>query len=193
MEGKEIISAEEKNLNSCVIELAEKYLADFPDSQGAWSMYSYALYRVDRFQDAKKSLLKTLELTENSDNNHSWIICKIGSIYEDSGHFHKAIEYFEKAQLSNPNEATFLIYKGVLLLRIGKYKEAAEILIKATKCEKGCIDEAFYNLGVVRIAQSKYQEAAECFKKALEIDPKYKEAKQQLKDVTQVLTILNNI
>lgn len=189
---REIISAEDRNLNSCVIELAEKYLADFPDSQGAWSMYCYALYRVDRFKDAKKALFKTLELTKDTDENHSWLICKLGSIYEDSGHFHKAIDYFEKAHLSNPTEATFLIYKGVLLLRIGKFEKAGETLILATKCKEGCIDEAFYNLGVVRIAQKNYQEAQICFEKALEIDPKYKEAKPQLKDVTQVLSILEN-
>ncbi len=189
---REINTADNKELNACVIELAENYLKDFPDSQGAWLMYSFALYRIDRFKDAKKALFKTMELTKESDDNFSWLLCRMGRIYEGSGHFHKAIECFKNAHLSNSNEATFLIYKGVLLLRIGKYSEAAETLIKATKCEKGYIDEAFYNLGIVRIAQSNYEEASEYFKKALEIDPKYKEAKQQLKDVTQALSILEN-
>lgn len=66
------------------------------------------------------------------------------------------------------------------------YDKAAEILLSATKCSKGCIDEAFYNLGIVRIAQTKYKDASICFQKSLVIAPEYKEAKQQLKDVTQL-------
>ena len=189
---REITSAADKELNATVVELAEVYLKDFPDSQGAWSMYSFALYRTDRIKDAKKALHKLLKLTGESDENFSWYLCRMGRIYEDSGHFHKAIEWFHKAHLANPLEATFLIYKGVLFLRTEKYDEASKTLIEATKCSEGCIEEAFYNLGVVRIAQKRYEEALVCFENAIEIDRKYKEAKQQFKDMQQVLSILKN-
>ncbi len=185
----EIVSADDEELNSCVIELAEVYLKDFPDSQGAWLMYSFALYKTDRFKEAKKALIKTIKLTEESDDNFSWLLCRMGRLYEDSGHFNKAIEWFVKANHINPSEATFLIYQGVMLLRTERFDEAAEIFLEATKCTKGCIDEAFYNLGVARITQRKYLEASQCFEKALEIDPKYNEAKKQLKDMKKVLEI----
>ena len=186
---REITAAAGKDLNTTVIELAEVYLSDFPESKGAWSMYSFALHNVDRFKDAKSALQKLLKLVEESDENISWYFCKMGRIYEDSGNFHKAIEWFHKAHLANPSEATFLIYKGVLLLRKEKPDEAAKNLIVATKCSEGFIEEAFYNLGVVRIAQKKYEEALDCFEKALEIDSKYKEAKQQLGDIKQVISL----
>jgi tetratricopeptide (TPR) repeat protein len=188
----EIVSADDKELNACVIELSESYLKDFPDSHDAWLMYGFALYRTDRFKEAKKALIRTMKLTEESDDNLSWLFCRMGQSYEGSGKFNKAIEWYKKAHNLNPSEATFLIYQGVLSLRLGKYDEAAQILIKATNCSEGCIDEAFYNLGVVRIAQKRYNEALTCFEKTLEIDPKYKEAKQQLKDMKKVLEILEN-
>ena len=50
---REITSADNKEFNATLIELAEVYLKDFPDSQGAWAMYSLALYRVNRSSDAK--------------------------------------------------------------------------------------------------------------------------------------------
>ncbi len=187
---REITLAADKELNVTVLELAEVYLNDFPDSQGAWSMYSHALYRVERFKDAKKALNKLLKLTEKSGEDISWYLCRMGRIYEDSGYFNKAIQWFHKAHLANPSEATFLIYEGVMFLRTEKYNEASETLIEATKCSEGCIEEAFYNLGVVRIAQKRYEEALICFENALEIDHKYKEAKQQFKDMKQVLSIL---
>ncbi len=187
---REIVSADNKGLNACTIELVESYLKDFPDSQGAWLIYSLALYRIDRFTDAKRALFKTIELTEESENNFSWLLCRLGRIYESSGHFHKAIEWYKKAHHSNPSEATFLIYQGVMLLRTEKFDEAADVLIKATECTEGFVDEAFYNLGVVRIVQRNYVEAILCFEKALGIDPKYKEAKQQLKDMKKVLEVL---
>ncbi|MGI9055337.1 MAG: tetratricopeptide repeat protein, partial [Pyrinomonadaceae bacterium] len=152
--------------------------------------YSLALYRIDRFKEAKNALYKAIELIKPE--RLGWLYCRMGSIYEDSGKFHKAIEWFDKAHDANPNEATFLIYKGVKLLRLEKFDEASETFQKATKCKEGCIDEAYYNLGVTRLIQKNYKEAVSCFEKALEIDPKYKEAKQQLKDVKKVLEILKN-
>ena len=188
----EILSATRQDLNACLIELAELYLKDFPNSLGAWDMYSLALYRIDRFKDAKKAVQKALKLTEESDSRRGWLLCRMGHIYENSGNFQKAIEWYRKAHLANQLEATFLIYEGVILLRMEKSVEAEETLIKATKCVEGCTDEAFYNLGVVRLTQKRYNEALTCFENALKIDPKYKEAKQQLKDTKKVLAILEH-
>ncbi len=188
----EIISAMSNDLNACVIELAEDYLKDFPKSQGAWDMYSLALYRTDKFKAAGKACRKAIELLDepNKQERLSWLLLRLGHIFEDLGKFPKAIEWYAKAHSENPAEATFLIYQGRMLLRIEKFDEAAEVFQKATKCKEGCIDEAFYNLGVTHLIQKKYQKAVLYFEEAIEIDPKYKEAKQQLKDVKKVLEIV---
>ena len=61
--------------------------------------------------------------------------------------------------------------------------EAEHVHRKATICEKGCIDEAYHNLGLVLRGQGKLEEALQCFEKAIAIDPDYKEAKHALADV----------
>lgn len=187
----ELTSLADKELNASVIESAKIYLHDFPHSKGAWSMYSHSLFQLSKLNEAKKALLKTIDLRSDSDEHLGWLLCRMGRIYEDSGNFRKAIEWFKKAHDEIPQEATFLIYIGVTFLRIGKYNEAVEALTNATLCKEGFIDEAFYNLGVVRMAQGNYEEAFLCLKKALKIDPKYEEAKQALKDVKKVFEIKN--
>jgi len=188
---RELSSLADKELNSSVIELAKSYLHDFPDSKRAWSMYSHSLYKLSKMKEAEKALLKTINLYSDSDEHLGWLLCRMGHIYENSGDFRKAIEWFKKAHNEIPQEATFLIYIGVTFLRIGKYDEAAEALTNATLCKEGFVDEAFYNLGVVQMAQEKYEEAFLCLKEALKIDPKYEEAIQALKDVKKVFEIKN--
>lgn len=189
---RELTRLADRELHASVIVFAEIFLRDFPDSKGAWSIYSDALYSISKVKEAKKALLKTIELYIDSDEYYAWLLCRMGHVYRESGNFRAAIRWYRKAHLAEPEEATFLIFLGIIFLRLGNYDEAAKALTGATKCRNGCIDEAFYNLGVVRMAQSRYAEASLCFEKALEIDGKYKEAEQQLKDVKKVLEIKNS-
>ena len=85
-----------------------------------------------------------------------------------------------------------LIYLGTSHYHLGKISEAEQILKKATNCNEGFSDEAFYNLGIVYGSQKKYQEALHCFEKAIEIDSKYSLAKGALKDVKKSLSISEN-
>lgn len=189
----ELARLQDQELNASVVEFARNYLNDFPDSRGAWSIYSNALFRLSKKKEAKKALLKTIKLySKDSDDNLGWLLCRMGNIYKNSGNFIKAIEWFNKAHKEIPEEATFLIYIGVTYLRLEKYNEAEEVLTRATLCKEGFVDEAFYNLGVVQMAEEKYEEALLSLKKALKIDPKYEEAKQQLKDLGKVFKILEN-
>lgn len=188
---QEIVKADDNELYSCVVELAEAYLKDFPDSQGGWIILSRAFRNTDRFTEAKTALVRAMKLADESDANYCWMLCNMGRIYQESGQLQKALLWFKKAHEHNNSEATFLIYQGIIYLRTEKYDEAVEILSKAAKCNEGCIDEAFYNLGVALLIQRNYTKAKSCFEKALEIDPKYKKAKQQLKDVMKVLEYLS--
>jgi tetratricopeptide (TPR) repeat protein len=71
------------------------------------------------------------------------------------------------------------------------FDEAAEFHQRGTRCTKGCIDEAHLNLGLIRRAQERFAEAAQCFEKALELDPDYAPAKVALEDVRSVLDDMN--
>ena len=43
------------------------------------------------------------------------------------------------------------------------------------------------NLGLVLLAQERFEEAAECFREAIHLDPGYRAAKKALRDVEQCL------
>ena len=60
---------------------------------------------------------------------------------------------------------------------------------RAVQCHKGCVDEAWYNLGLVLRALERYDEALECFGRALAIDPQYKDARLAKRDVAKVLRL----
>ena len=158
-------------------------------------MYGLALYKTDRLKAAKKALQKAIELLDDTNKAErlSWLFCRMGHIYESSGNLRIALEWHEKVHLANPKEATFLIFQGRVFLRKERFDEASKIFQKATKCKEGCIDEAFYNLGVTYLIQRNYRKAKLYFQKAKKIDPKYKEAKQQLKDVNNLLKIRKNL
>ena len=55
------------------------------------------------------------------------------------------------------------------------------------QCEGGPVDEALFNLGGVLLAVGRFQEAADCYERALEIDPEYEIAKERLEDVRLIL------
>lgn len=172
----------DEELYASVIKLAESYLKDFPDDKNVLSTYSFSLRYLSRFDEAKQALLKAMELYTDKHKHYGWLLFSMGQIYQNSGNFQEAIKWFEKAHKCIPEEASFLIYLGILNFRLEKYSEAEQILSKATICKEGHTDEAFYNLGAVLLSQGKYDEASECFQKALEIDPEYEEAKLALKD-----------
>ena len=60
-----------------------------------------------------------------------------------------------------------------------------------TRCSKGCVDEAYLNLGLVLRAQERYTEALECFKKALELTPDYELAITGKSDMENVIALLH--
>ncbi|HEU0039702.1 MAG TPA: tetratricopeptide repeat protein, partial [Verrucomicrobiae bacterium] len=62
----------------------------------------------------------------------------------------------------------------------------------ALKCSEGCIEEAYFNLGGVLLAHRRYEEAIECYRKALNIDPKYGIAKKRLRDAELALRFKNS-
>lgn len=59
-------------------------------------------------------------------------------------------------------------------------------------CPEGCIDEAYHNLGLILRAQGRLREAADCFRRAIELDPEYDNAKEALDDVTRPAQLLGD-
>ena len=114
---------------------------------------------------------------------------RMGHLYRYRGDYHQAETWYQKAIDSDPTEATGYIYLGAALARQGKLREAEAAHRAGTRCEEGCIDEAYHNLGLVLRGQGRLREARESFEKAVEMDPEYADALAALDDVNLALMI----
>lgn len=168
---------------SVVIELSEKHIKEFPNDFAVWYFYARCLSNSSRYKEAKywySKLIRKLEKSKPSLLSSPY--CGLGDLYKRKGNFRKAIEWYKKASEIEPDEASYLIFFGVLHYRLGEFNEAETVLSQATKRKEGCIDEAFYNLAIVMASQKRYREALSNFQKAIEIDPNYELALNWIKD-----------
>jgi tetratricopeptide (TPR) repeat protein len=176
-----------QGLVASVIESARAYLKDFPNHSLARLYYGISLYELARYDEAKRVFLQVIK---ECDAEHlGYLYSCMGHLYKRKGVFHKAAEWYRKAVKVSGREAGYLIFLGAVLALDGKLAEAEACHRRAIKCRTGDFSEAYLNLGYVLRAQEKHRQALRCFEKALELDPKYKEARQAKKDVKKVLEL----
>ncbi len=118
-----------------------------------------------------------------------WVLGRKGHLSEGLGDFDASIRHHLAAHELDPDEATFLIFAGSVAFKAGDTDRAIDFTTRATRCPKGCIDEAYFNLGGYLLAVRRYSEARDCYLKALEIDPNYRIAKTRLEDVSRILAL----
>jgi tetratricopeptide (TPR) repeat protein len=182
---REIERLEERGHTASVIAATARYLADYPEHGFMWLSYGIALYELARYPEAQAALRRAARLCP-PEKLHL-VQHHFGHLYRQKGAFSLAERWYRKAIALQPGSATGYIYLGALLAVGGRLREAGAIHRKATQCETGSIDEAYLNLGYVLRAQDQFADAAECFRRALKIDPKYKEAKDALADVERLI------
>jgi tetratricopeptide (TPR) repeat protein len=184
---RELASMWNQNLFAGVVESAKGYLKDFPNHALVRVYYGVALYELARYEEAKKNLLQVIK---GCDPEHrAYLYSQMGHLYKKKGEFKKATDWYRKAVTVSSREAGYRIFLGAVLALDGKLSEAEACHRQAIKCKTGDFSEAYLNLGYVLRAQEKYKKALTCFEKALELDPKYKEAKLAIKDVKKVLEL----
>ncbi len=108
-------------------------------------------------------------------------------IAEAKGQFAEAEALYWKAHEYAPDEAMYMIFAGAVAFRDGRISRAEELARRATECPKGCLEEAWFNLGGYLLSQKRYSEAKQCYQKAIELDPGYDVAFQRLADVNRTL------
>lgn len=190
---REIEKAFSQQNQSAVIELSENHIKEFPDDFAVWYFYARCLSNSSRYKEAIFWYSKLIRLLERSKPELlSSPYSGLGNLYKRKGNFRKAIDWYKKASEIEPDEASYLIFLGVLHYRLGEFDKAQVILEQATKCKNGCIDEAFYNLGIVLASKKRYKEALANFERAVEIDFEYKLARSNIKDIKKTLKFLES-
>lgn len=178
---KHLLAAHKADLPALTAVRARDFLKEFPEGGPAWKILGSALIDLARYPEAELALKKALSLCPPE---KLWIpLTEMGHLCKARGDYNSAAAWYSQAIEAVPREASGHIYLGGVLAKSGRLREAEAAHRAATRCIEGCRDEAFLNLGLVLRAQERYEEAAECFERALELDPKYAAAKRALRDV----------
>lgn len=184
---RQLREAARNDWDSQVILLARQYLDYDPDEHRVWEWLGTSLMQVRQYEAANEALTRALEL---SPSEGAWsILGFLGRNCKLAGDYARAEYWFRRLIDEFPTSADGYIYLGSFLGLQGRLRQAAEILEQGTRCEKGCIDEAWMLLGTNLSGLEEFERAAYCLREALRIDPDYEIAKVRLRDVVGCLKI----
>jgi cytochrome c-type biogenesis protein CcmH/NrfG len=168
---------------------ARRYLARYPEHGFGWYLLGVSLRCLGRYDEAEEALATALRLCPEGGRRIPLV--DLGHLERQRGDYERAAGWYRKAIEAAPRDASGYIYLGAILALQGRLREAEEAHRTATEtCYEGCIDEAFLNLGLVLLAQERFEEAAECLREAIRIDPDYRHARKALRDVERCLRMM---
>jgi tetratricopeptide (TPR) repeat protein len=133
------------------------------------------LAKNGRADDAVSQFQKSLVVQPGSTE----VLSNFGYALAQSGKPQEAIEYYNKVLSKDPNDVITHGRLALALAAVGRIEEATEqcrIVIAARPDDV----EMQTNLGILLQNQGKLDEAIECYKKALQIDPKFQKAREKL-------------
>lgn len=186
--SRDAIYAADKCLHGYVVELCKIHLHLFPTEDIIWLHYARSLSQLSRFSEAENAFDQAFTQSDKRDKPlHSIIFSSRGELNQRRGTYAEAEEWYLKAVETNPKVTGNRIFLGVLTFRRGDLKLAEQRLREAVECGGDEEDEAHYNLGGVLMAQERYEEAQQCYQRAIELCPNYKQAKLRLRDVKKIL------
>jgi tetratricopeptide (TPR) repeat protein len=183
--------ADDANSTALTVLRAREFLSHYPDFGPAWLVLGQALRCLARYEEAQSALTRCLDLCP--EEKRRLPLYEFGHLGKQCGDYEEAARWYRASIEADPNDASGYIFLGGILAKQGKLHEAEQIHRTGTQCREGCIDEAFLNLGLVLRAQERFEEAAECFCKAVELDPNYRDAKQALRDTERCIRVLEGM
>ncbi len=116
-----------------------------------------------------------------------------GFIYESQGRYRVAAGWFQRAAVLEPENATHWASQGSCEARRGNLAEAERLFRQATHCSTGSLKKAWQGLGLVLRSQERFDEAAECFRLALQLDPDNEASQFALMDVQKAMAFLSSV
>ncbi len=181
--------ADKKGLTALVVELCEDHFHRFPDDQFALIWYAMAKIQLAQYAQAENALRRAISLSKGNGRAIRLASVQMGHLFDSKGDLKKASFWYRRGLRADPKCGGVYIYLGHIAFKGGLLDKAALFYQKAIDRSAECIDEAYFNLGGVFVAQSRYQEAIDCYRKAIEIDPKYGPAKKGMKDALLALSL----
>jgi tetratricopeptide (TPR) repeat protein len=187
---REITRLYDRDMVASTALLARRYLADHPKDGPAWLYYGASLGQLSRYTQAIAALRLAARFVPLS--KRFLVYYHFGQLHERKGAVRFVAPWYRRAVLNCPSDAGYRIMLGRILHRAGRLQQAQVILKRALRCKEGFREEALLHLGYSLLGLERYYKARRCFVQALEIDPKYKLARQALSDVNYVIAHTRN-
>ena len=176
--------ADEAGLVALTRHLCEQVLDVRPDHGPTLIRYAACLIELSLYEDATAALERAERVIPAE--RGQLVLAQRGHLRKSQGDLDAAEQLFLSAHEHDLDDATYLIYAGASAYARGDIARAENITRQALACSEGCIDEAYFNLGGYLLAQKQYEEARECYVRAIEIDPDYENAKKRLNDLDRL-------
>jgi tetratricopeptide (TPR) repeat protein len=133
-----------------------------------WLLLGDDLTSLLRFDEAEDALKRGLELTPADKRRNAYSL--LGHLADAVGDSSRAEEWYKMAIDNAPRNASGYIYLGALYASLCRMDDAENMHRQGAMCSDGCVDEAYFNLGLVLRAQGRLGEAKECFERAIALE-----------------------
>jgi Ca-activated chloride channel family protein len=103
-------------------------------------------------------------------------------------HFDRALDLYEQAEQEVAQEPRVHFNRGAALFKLGRPKEAREAYLRASGIEDpGMKKQNYFNIGNTFLAEGAFQDAIPYYRRALEIDPGFDDARFNLELALQAI------
>jgi len=127
-------------------------------------------------QGNTREAIQVMEQAVSQSHRNVALLATLGQAYLKVKDYNRALLYLKKGQSLEPNDKKINLNLGMALAALKRYPEAFDAFMKA-----GDEAQAYNNIGVHYYLESRYEDAAKCFQKALDLRPSfYEEAKTNL-------------
>lgn len=134
-------------------------------------------------QNHPKEAIRVMEKGLLLNDKHEPLLTSLGQAYVQLKDYPRALLYLKKAQALNPKGKKVNEQLGMALAGMKRYSEAFEAFLVA-----GDEAQAYNNIGVHYFLEGRYEDAAKCFQRALDLRPTfYQEAKINLQRALEKL------
>ena len=139
----------------------------------------------DNLQEAERLFL----LAADADSSNYLAFYNLGILASDQDRLEDARLYLEKALALKSDDADILTALGTVHLKAERDTEAEALFQKAL--ERGESDVLYNNLGAIFFRRKDYKQAKEFFRRALDINPDYQTARENIALANFYLAMLN--
>jgi tetratricopeptide (TPR) repeat protein len=166
-----LVYFQEKNYSQALAEF-RLVVAQEPNRAKTKHLIGVTHLAAGQFREA----ITALEAAARLDTRNIATLNALGQAYLQNKDYQRALTWLKKGQAQEPNNQKLNHHLGMALAGLKRYPEALEAFLKA-----GDEAQAYNNIGVHYFMEGRYEEAAKCFQRALELRPTfYSEAKMNL-------------